>query len=182
MKKLSLLVVLLLVFGVFVVGCDEDPTKNFKNPKEIKLKGDKGTTVVTYDDDGNYELQTYGNGKILLNSDENFRIDFEYTTDTLKQVNDKVKNFKKDKNWKVVENLKFRGYKAFSLVNKTYATAETYIYLDEDNEVILKAKISPTKTLETEKEIKKTKNIEDVLLNKDKVQQTLKTIKYTKKD
>ena len=180
MKKINLFLVAVLVLGVFALtGCKEDPTKNFKNPKEITIKSSKkGETIVTYDDDGNYEVETYGDEKLLKNSEADFRITFRYATDTLKQVKDKETNFKKDKNWKVVSDLEYNGYKAFALISKTNASAEVYVFLDEDNEAVLRVNVSHMKSHDYDKEIKK--DPAKLLFDKEKVQQTLKTVKYSK--
>ena len=179
MKKLNILLIAALVLGVFALtGCKEDPTKNFKNPKEIKVKSSKGETVITYDDDGNYETETYGDEKLLKNSEDDFRITFRYATDTLKQVKDKETNFKKDKNWKVISDLEFNGYKGFALISKSNASAEVYVILDEDSEAVLRVNVSHVKSHDYDKEIKN--DPAELLYNKEKVQQTLKTVKYSK--
>lgn len=183
MKKLNLLLITVLLVGlVAITGCDKknDPTKDFKNPKTITVDTNKGITKITYDDDGTYEEDESGDEKILKNSDGNFRFSFEYQDLTSKEADNRKNNFSKDKNYKVLSDVEFNGYKGFVIVDKTWATSQVYLYLDEENDVIFLAKVSPTKSNETAEALKTAKNPEDVLYNLDKVQQTLKTITYSK--
>lgn len=181
MKKFNILLVAIFLVGILsLTGCKNDPTKDFKNPKTISLKTSKGTTNISYDDDGSYEEAESTDSKILKNSDNNFRITFEYKDLTVKDAKTRESNFKKDKNYKVISDVEFNGYKGFVLVDKRYASSQVYLYLDEEKNVVLSAQVSPMKTTETEEELKKASNPEDVLYNKKQVQQILKTITYTK--
>ena len=66
------------------------------------------------------------------------------------------------------------------MVSKNYTTANVYLYLDKDNDIISNIKVSPVKTSDAEKELNNGKKAEDVLYNQEKVMQILKTVKYVK--
>ena len=182
MKRiLSYALILVLSIGVlFVTGCEEDPTKDFKNPKVITVSSDKGSVEVTYDDDGGYEIDESGDEKILKNKDNNFRFSFEFVSDSIKDLKTRRDNFSKDSKYEVISDVEFRGNKGYVIIDKTYATAQVYLFLDESNDVAFLAKISDMSTSKTEEDIK-SKGAKDAIYNTEKVQQILKTIKYIKK-
>ena len=114
LKRLVLLFVLLV--GVLALtGCEEDPTKGFKNPKTIEYKTEKGTIQLTYDDDGTYEVETNDPYVVLKNKENNFRIDMDYSNNTVEQQNTSKENFKKDKNYTITDNLEYRHYKGYAM-------------------------------------------------------------------
>ncbi len=180
----TLLVALILLFGVgSLTGCNKknDPTAGFKNPKIIEYKTEKGTIQLTYDDDGSYEVTENDPYVILKNADNNFRIDIDYSNNTVKQQETAKENFAKDtKNYTVIKNVELNGYEGYTMVSKNYTTANVYLYLDKDNDIISNIKVSPVKTSDAEKELNNGKKAEDVLYNQEKVMQILKTVKYVK--
>ena len=176
-----LLVALVLFAGLFIItGCKKDPTAEFKNPKTIEYKTEKGTIKLTYDDDGNYEVENNNPYVILKNKDNNFRIDIDYSNNTVKQQNISKENFKKDKNYTIVDDLEFNGYKGYAMIQNEYTTANIYLILDEENDIISNIKISPVMTSEATKELDNGTKPKDVLFNQEKVQQILKTVQYEK--
>ena len=185
MKKIfkTLLITLILFIGVVIIsGCDkkDDPTKNFKNPKTIEYKTEKGTIKLTYDDDGTYEVDKNDPYVILKNKDDNFRIDIDYSNNTVKQQESSKENFKKDKNYTIIDGLDFNGYKGYAMVQNQYTTTNVYLVLDEEEDIISNIKVSPVMTsIVTEKLDKGTKP-EKVLYYNEKVQQILKTVEYEK--
>ena len=182
MKKLKkVLLILVLFVGLFIfAGCEKDPAKDFKNPKEITVKGDKGNAIVTYDDDGSYEEDESGNEKILKSSDNGFRLSLEFQTLTVSDAKTRESNFKKDSNYTVISDVEYRGSKGFVIVNNKYADAQVYLYLDEENDVVFLVKVGPMRTNEVLDEIAKGKKPEDILYKNETVQQILKTVKYEK--
>ena len=180
MKKINLLLVAILFVGLFAfTGCKEDPTKDFKNPKTITVEK-KGTTKITYDDDGTYEEDTSYDAKVLKNKEKDFRLYFEYADLTTKDAKTRMENFSKDKNYKVIKDVEFNGYKGFVLIQKEYGTTQVYLYLDEANDVVFTIQISPMNSSDYENGLKDGTNPEDALYKKDKVQEILKTITYEK--
>ena len=182
MKKiLSFALILVLAVGVlFVTGCGVDPTKDFKNPKTITVTKDKNTTYVTYDDDGSYEEDKSGSEYILKSKDNNIRLSFEIVTDKVSDLETRRDNFAKDTNKnEVIKDVLFNGNKGFVIIDKTYATAQVYTFIDEANNVTLLTKISDMSPSETEKGIA-SKGAKEALYNKDVVQEILKTINYKK--
>ena len=184
MKRSLKNLMLLFVFFVGVValtGCNnDDPTKNFKNPKTIEYKTEKGTIQLTYDDDGTYEVDKNDPYVVLKNKEGNFRIDMDFSNNTVEQQESSKENFKKDKNYTITDNLEFRGYKGYAMTQNEYTTTNVYLILDEANDIVSNIKVSPVMTsLATDELDKGTKPV-DVLFNQEKVQQILKTVKYVK--
>ena len=181
MKKLSVLFIAILLVGVLTItGCKKDPTKDFKHPKTITVETKKGKTEITYDDNGNYEEDESMGAKILKNQKDDFRLYFEYADLTTKDAKTRLENFSKDKNYKIIKEVEFNGYKGFALIQKTYGTTQVYLYLDEANDVVFVVQVSPMNSSDYENGIKEGTNPADALYNKTKVQQILKTITYTK--
>ena len=174
---------LVLAVGIlFVAGCGKvDPTKDFKNPKTITIKGDKSTTYVTYDDDDDtYELDESGSEKILKNKEKNFRLSFEFSNDTIKDLKTRRDNFSKDtEKYEVISEVEFNENKGFAIIDKKYATVSVYVFLDEEKDIAFVAKVSDMNPSETEKTINE-KGAKEALYNKTTVQQILKTINYKK--
>ena len=182
MKKYMklLLVVVLAVALVAVTGCDKDPAASFKNPKTIKYTTDKGTISLTYDDDGSFEVDENDPYVVLKNKGKNFRIDMDFSNSTVKEQETTRDNFKKDKDYLIIENLEYRGYKGYAMVQKEYTTTNLYLVLDEANDIVSNIKVSPVMTSTATDELEKGKKPEDVLFNQETVQQILKTVKYEK--
>ena len=179
----TLLVAFVLLVGIIsLTGCNKknDPTAGFKNPKTIEYKTDKGTIQLTYDDDGGYEVTENDPYVILKNEDDNFRIDIDYSNNTVKQQETSKTNFAKDTTNYTIKDVEFNNYKGYTMVSKKYATSNIYLYLDKNNDIISNIKVSSLKTSDTEKELNNGKKAEDVLYNLKKVQQILKTLKYVK--
>ena len=177
----KLLVALVLFVGLFVItGCKKDPTAGFKNPKTIEYKTDKGTIKLSYDDDGNYDVEKNDPYVILRYRNKNFRIDIDYSNNTVKQQNTTKENFKKDKNYTIIDNLDFNGYKGYAMVQNEYTTTNVYLVLDEENDIISNIKVSPIMTSVATKELDKGTKPADVLFNQEIVQQILKTVQYEK--
>ena len=181
-KVLNYALILVLFVGVlFVTGCNnDDPTKDFKNPKVLTIKGDKGSVEVTYDDDKKYEEQESSDEMILKSSDYNMRISFAFSSDTIKDLKTRRDNFSKDSKYEVIKEVEFRGNKGYVIIDKTYATAQVYLFLDETKDVAFVAKVSDMSPSTTEKLIE-SKGAKDALYNTEKVQEVLSTIKYIKK-
>lgn len=183
-KSLSLLLVLFLAITVFAVtGCTKknDPTASFKNPKTIKYKTDKGTIELTYDDDGTYEVVKNDPYVTLKNSDGNFRIDMDYSNNTVEGQKKTMDNFAKDtENYKVFKNVSFNGYDGNVMVSKKWATTNVYLNLDKENDIVSNIKVSPVMSSKATEKLESGKKAEDVLYKQAKVQQILKTVKYTK--
>ena len=183
-KYIKLLIVFVLLISlVAVTGCGnkkDDPTADFKNPKTISYKTDKGTIKLTYDDDGTYEVEKNDPYVILRNRDNNFRIDIDYSSNTVKQQNTSKENFKKDKNYTIIDDLEFNGYKGYAMVQNEYTTTNVYLILDEENDVVSNIKVSPIMTSDATKELDKGTKPEKVLFKQEKVQQILKTVQYEK--
>jgi len=181
-KRFKLLAVLLLFVGLFVItGCkNDDPTKNFKNPKSISYTTTKGTIKLTYDDDGTYEVVKNDPYVTLKNKDENFRVDIDYNNNTIEQIKKTKEAWKKDKRYTIIDNVKYGIYEGFVQIDNTYATAILYLYLDEESDVLSYIKVSPVMSSPAEEEIKNGKKPEDVFYNNEKVQQILKTVQYDK--
>lgn len=179
-KYFGLLFVLVIAISlVAVTGCNAKVTvkggiADFKNPKSIKYKTDKGTMKLTYDDDGTYEVVENDPYVTLKNKDGNFRIDMDYSSNTIKQQEQSKNNFKKDKNYTIIDDLEYNGYKGYAMIQNEYGTANIYLTLDEKNEVISNIKVSAVTT----EEIKG--KPEDAYFNNKKVQKTLKTLEYKK--
>lgn len=177
MKRYFKYIFILVLYLLLVTGCDNK--SNFKNPKVIEYKSDKGSIQLTYDNDGKYREETSGDYKILLNKDNNFRIDMYFMNNTTKkQQEESKKSFSKSSKYTIID-VNIGGYDGYALIDNKYTTAIVYLYLDKD--VISYIKISPIKTIEAIKELEKGKKSEDVLYNQKKIQSILKTIKYTKK-
>lgn len=176
-KYIKILSILVLFAAIFVVtGCNNnDPTKDFKNPKTIEYKTDKGTMKLTYDDDGTYEVVKNDPYVTLKNKDANFRIDMDYSSNTVKQQETAKENFKKDKNYTIIDNLKYRDYEGYAMIQNEYGTANVYLTLDKDNDIISNIKVSAVITKDFG-----SKKPEDVYFNQEKVQQILKTVQYEK--
>ena len=181
MKNSFKLLLILLVSVLIIAGCEKNPTASFKNPKEIEYNTDKGSIILTYDDNGNYEEETSGYYKILKNRKENFRIDMDYAKSTVKQQKTAMKNFDKLDRYTVIKDVKFGKYSGDVLIDDKYTTAILYLYFDKKNNIISYIKISPLRTNDAMKEIEKGSKAENVLYNKEEVQKILKTIKYVKK-
>ena len=184
MKKLNLLLVAVMLVGVLIfTGCGkDDPTKDFKNPKTITLFETKqGTVKVSYDDDGTYEEDLKGDTKVLKSSENEFRLAFEIAKKTAKETDDSEGYAKKDDRNKVISDLNFNGYEAYAVVNKEFTSTYMYVYLDKENDVIMKVQISPIMTSVALKELESGKKPEDVLFYKEKVQQILNTIELSSK-
>lgn len=180
--KALLFVLVLFVSVIIVTGCNKknDPTANFKNPKTIEYKTSKGTTKLTYDDDGSYEVEKNDPYVILRNRDNNFRIDMDYDNSTVKQQETSKENFKKDKNYTIIDDLNFNGYEGYAMIQNQYTTANIYLILDKENDIVSNIKVSPIMTSEASKELDKGTKPADVLFNQEKVQQILKTVQYEK--
>lgn len=182
-RNFKLLLVFILSISLLIVtGCEKknDPTAGFKNPKTIQYKTEKGTLTLTYDDDGTYEVEKNNPYVILKNKEANFRIDMDYSNNTVKQQQTSKENFKKDKKYTIIDNLEFNGYKGYAMIQNEYTTTNVYLTLDEESEVISNIKVSPVMTSEATKKLDKGTKPEDVLFNQKKVQQILKTVTYKK--
>lgn len=174
MKKRLLLVLVLLV-GIFsLTGCKEKEIK-FKNAKTFSVNGEKGIISVQYDDDGTYEL--IDDGKVLKNTEGNFRYSFEFGKNKIEQQ-EKIKEAMKKRESYYIEDVEYGGYKGYIVVDKNYASTQVILYADTGNDTILLLKISPVQSLEANKKIKEGVEPKDVLFNQEKVQKSLKTIKY----
>ena len=179
-KGLKTLLVCALVFTVFVsTGCEKDPAASFKNPKTIEYKTEKGTTKLTYDDDGTYEEVKSGNYITLKNKDGNFRIDIDYAKSTVEEQEKTKENFSKSTNHTIID-VELNKYKGYVMIDKKYTTAIAYLYLDKENDVVSYIKVSPIMTSNALKELENGTKAEDVLYNQEKVQQILKTVKFEK--
>lgn len=177
----SLLFTLILFIGVLTItGCKKDPTANFKNPKTIEYTTSKGTIKLTYDDDGSYTVDKNDPYVILKNKEKNFRIDIDYSNSTVKQQETTKENFKKDKDYKIIDDLEYNGYKGYVMIQKEYTTANLYLVLDEENDIVSNIKVSPVMTSEAIKELDKGTKPEDVLFNQSTVQEILNTVQYEK--
>ena len=180
-KHFKLLLVLVMVATVFVAaGCSNDPAAKFKNPKTIEYKTEKGTIQLTYDDDGTYEVDKNDPYVVLKNKDANFRIDMDFSNNTVKEQETSKANFKKDKNYTITDNLKFNGYSGYAMTQNQYTTTNIYLVLDEKNDIVSNIKVSPVMTSTATEELDKGTKPVDVLFNQEKVQQILKTVKYVK--
>ncbi len=174
-----ILAVFVLLVGLFAVtGCEKDPTKGFKNPKTITLKGKKGTLEVTYDDDGSYEESDYssGDGKILKNADKNFRFGIEFLNKTVKELEQTKGYLKKDSKREVLD-VEYRKYKGFVAIDQDWGTADVYLYLDEENDVTVNLRVSPNRS----ERVKNAKEAKDLIFGQETVQEILRTVKYTSK-
>ena len=177
-KYFTLVLVIALAF--IITGCNNDnPASSFKNPKDLSITKDKTKVSITYDDDGTYRVNKVNKSdKVLISSEKGFRIELMYGTQNVKQQKKYKKYADNDKNYTVIDNVKFGRYEGYVSIHKEYATADLFLYLDKD--VVTNIRISTTKSSDVEKALK-TKSAEDVLYNKSEVQQILKTIKYEKK-
>lgn len=177
--------IFLVIFAVLLLmtGCNknDDPNANFKNPKKIEYKTKKGTIQLTYDDDGTYEVTKNDPYVTLRNRDSKFRIDMDYEDSTVEQQEKTIENFGKDtENYTIIKNVNFNGYKGNVMISKKYATANVYLYLDENSDIISNIKVSAIMTSDVTDALDKGKKAEDILYNQEKVQQILKTVKYIK--
>lgn len=181
-KKFKALIFILVLFvGVITItGCKKDPTAGFKNPKTIQYKTSKGTLKLTYDDDGTYNVEKNDPYVILRNRDNNFRIDMDYDNSTVKEQQTTKENFKKNKDYIIIDDLELNGYKGFAMIQKEYTTTNIYLVLDEKNDIISNIKVSPVITSDATDKLKKGTKPEDVVFNQEKVQQILKTVQYEK--
>lgn len=182
-KSLKTLLLVVLVGTILTAtGCNkkDETTANFKNPKTIQYKTEKGTIKLTYDDGGNYEVIKNSPYVILKNSSNNFRIDTDFSKNTVKEQEKSKETFSKIKNYKILDNIKFGEYEGYIQIDNKFATAIVYLYLDKEKDVISYIKINPVNTNDAIKEIDSGKKAEDVLYKQEKVQQILKTIKYEK--
>lgn len=177
-----LLTIILMVLVVNATGCGKknDPTASFKNPKTIEYKTDKGTIKLTYDDDGTYDVEKNDPYVILRNRDNNFRIDMDFSSDTVKEQEKSKEYIKNDSKYTIIDNLDFNGYKGYAMVQNTYTTTNLYLVLDEENDIVSNIKVSPVITNDATKKLEDGTKPEDVLYNQKKVQQILKTIQYEK--
>lgn len=178
-KLIALVLAFVLVFTV--TGCDNNSSSKFKNPKDVTISRNKAKVTFTYDDDGKYDVNKVDKREtIISNSDRGFRIDFMFGNESIDEQEKTKGYFKKDDTYLVLENIEFGGYKGYVSIHKEYATADVYLYLDEKRDVVVDIRVSTTKTSEVEKALKTTE-VEDVLYNKEEVQDILKTIKYESK-
>ena len=138
MKRKLLLLLVLFVGIIFMTGCSKknDPTAGFKNLKSIEYKTDKGKITLWYDDDGTYEVVKNDPYVTLKNADGNFRVDIDYSKNTTKSQEISKTNFAKDKNYTIIDNVKFRDYDGYIMIDNRYATAIAYLYLDKENDII----------------------------------------------
>ena len=178
MKKILKTLFILTIIIVISAGCEKkDPLlKNFKNPKTIEFESDKGKIEISYDDDGNYEEQDYTSekpGKILKNKEENFRIALEFYEQSSKEL-DKTKNLLEQANSRKIFDVEFRGIKGFASISKQDGTTDIFLYAYHKNDIIINIRISSLEKREITEN-----NVEDILYNNEKVQQILKTIKYS---
>ena len=179
--KKTLLFLILFIGLTTITGCiKRNPTAKFKNPKTIEYKTDKGSIKLSYDDDGTYEVYKNIPYIVLKNKDSNFRIDIDYSNNTIKQQEESKKLFKKNSKYLIIDNIKFNGYKGYAMVQKQYTTTNIYLVLDKKNNIISNIKVSPVITSNAIKELNKKTKPEDVLYKQEKVQQILKTIQYKK--
>ena len=179
--KTLLLILVLFVGLITVTGCDKlkNPAAGFKNPRSITYKSEKGTLKLTYDDDGTYEVIKNDPHETLKNKNANFRIDMEFSNNTLKQQETAKANFKKDKRYTIID-VEFNGYKGYAMVQNEFTTTNIYLTLDEKSEVISNIKVSPVMTNDAVKKLDSGTKPEDVLFNQEKVQKILKTVQYEK--
>ena len=181
MKKALLLVLILFVGLVAVTGCmKKDPTKDFKNPKTITVKGDEGKTLISYDDSGSYKFDK--ETKVLRNEKKGFRMTFYYSTNTTKQQEEVHKKMKDVKNYTVIDDVEYNGYKGYASIDNKYGTTQVFLYEDKKKDVIFIVQISPLHSLETQKKIKNGTSPKKVLYGIDDVQKILKTVEYKTKD
>ena len=182
-KSIKVLLLILVVCAFTLTGCTkkDDPTANFKNPKTIEYKTEKGTTKLTYDDDGSYEVVKNDPYVTLKNADGNFRIDIDYAKNTVKQQETAKENFAKSSNYTIIDDVKFGNYEGYVQVDNKYTTAIAYLYLDKENDVVSYIKVSPVMTSKATEKLDKGTKPEDVLYNQEKVQQILKTVQYESK-
>lgn len=180
-KAFKYLVLVLVVSLVFTVtGCDNNPRNRFENPKDVTISKNGAKITFSYDDDGKYDVNKVDKSEtIISNSNKKFRIDFMYGHESTSEQKKTMGYFKKDKNYVVLDDIEFNGYKGYVCISKSYGTADVYLYIDEPKNVVANVRISTTKTSEVEKELKK-KKPEDVLYNKEDVQNILKTVTYNK--
>lgn len=182
-KYIKVLSILVLFATIFVVtGCEkkDDPTKDFKNPKTIEYKTDKGTLKLTYDDNGEYEVTNNDPYVTLRNTKEGYRIDMDYSNNTVEQQNKSKGYFEKDSKYTIVDNVKFRDYEGYTQIENTYGTANVYLTLDKDNDVVSNIKVSGIRSSEVADKISEGTKPEDALYNLESVQQILKTVQYEK--
>jgi len=180
-KYIKLFLILVVAVSVIALtGCEQDPAAKFKNPKTISYKTEKGTISLTYDDDGTFEVDKNDPYVILKNKDKNFRIDMDFSDNTVKEQQTSKENFAKDKKYTITDNLEYRGYKGYAMTQNEYTTTNLYLVLDEENDIVSNIKVSPVITSDATAELDKGTKPEDVLFNQETVQQILKTVKYEK--
>ncbi len=179
MKKTLLLILTLFVGLVAITGCRMNPTSGLKNPKDITLSGKHGKTIISYSDDGTYDFDK--ETKVLRNEKAGFRMTFYYSTNTSKQQEQVHKAMKNTKNYTVIDNVEYNGYKGYASIDEKYGTAQVFLYVDKKKDVIYIVQISPLHSLETQKKIKSGTSPKKVLYGLDKVQQSLKTVRYKDK-
>ena len=106
---------------------------------------------------------------------------FYYSTNTSKQQEQVHKAMKNTKNYTVIDNVEYNGYKGYASIDEKYGTAQVFLYVDKKKDVIYIVQISPLHSLETQKKIKSGTSPKKVLYGLDKVQQSLKTVRYKDK-
>ena len=170
---------LLVVFVFIITGCNsDDPTSNFKNPKDLSITKNKTEVSITYDDDGTYRVNKVNKSdKVLISSKKEFRIELMYGTQNVKQQKKYKKYAANDKNYNVIDNVEYGKYKGYVSISRKYATADLFLYLDKNT--VTNIRISTTKSSKVEKALK-TKEAQDVLYNRQEIQDILNTIKYKK--
>ena len=185
MKNKKIIGLLFLLLGVvfFVTGCEEkDPSKHFKNPVTVSTEENEKVVELTYDDDGTYEVSDFSNdekGKIIKCEEINSRLSFNLQQESEKRLKTLRKNQEKLKNKKVID-VKYGKLNGFASIDLIQGNTDIYLYTG-DEKTTIKIAVSPINVLQSTKEIKGGTEAQDVLYNQKKIQQTLKTIKYTNK-
>lgn len=172
------IIVLLTLFMIIITGCTKEKNElNFKNPKTLSFKDTQGQITLTYEDDGTFEYIESEN--VLKNEKENFRYALSFGTNTIEQQ-EKIKEKMNKDSYEIIDKVKFNGYEGYVAIDKKYATATVILYVDKKEDVTALIKISPVQSIKSEEKIKNGKDPKEVIYNLDKVQKTLKSIKYEK--
>lgn len=172
------IIILLTLFIVLITGCTKEKNNlNFKNPKTMTFKDTQGQITLTYEDDGTFEYIESEN--VLKNEFDNFRYALSFGTNTIEQQ-EKIKEKMNKDTYEIIDNVEFNGYKGYVAIDKKYATATVFLYVDKKEDITIIIKVSPVQSIKSQEKINTGANPKNVIYNLPKVQKTLKSVKYEK--
>ena len=179
-KKIVIIIIIICILALLLIFCKILSNKrivvNFKNPKTIAVTNNKHNVSVTYDDNGKTKFID-GDIKTIENEKDNFKIKLKINNYTVKEQERVKQNFLNSKDF-IVKDVKIGDYKGYYVTDNKKSYTLLFLYVNEREDVVLEAKISPSTIKEVEKKLKKGTSPEDIIYNLDEVQKILSTINY----